>query len=354
MVEFQYPRILYFLLIVPVLVLLYFYSRYRQRRSLRAFGRPEVISHLMPDASQYMPAVKLVVECVIVALIVLIAARPVAVNTAPITSTSSEKSLSGMEIMICVDVSNSMLASSTDDPQGISRIQRARLLIEKLIDRLEDDKVGLVVFAGDAVLQLPITSDFISAKMFLGSIDPGMVPFQGTAIGSAIDLSVSALADQSDFSKAIIVITDAENFEDDAQAAARNAAKNGIRVDVIGLGSEQGVPLPPINGHQYAMPDGSPIITKFNPEVAKQIAKEGGGVYVNGNSSDAVGKIIDNLSDMGRKGYTRVSHTPADEQFPVLAWIVFALLIVDVFIITRKISWLRRYTFFTKNENTSK
>lgn len=350
MIEFQYPSILYALLLIPALTLIFIYGRYRRKRQLRAFGRPEVIAHLMPDVSKYMPWVKFCVEMVILALIVLVLARPLAtIEIAPkAAGTTTETETSGMEIMMCIDVSNSMLASSTDKPDGISRIQRTRLLLEKLIDRLHNDKVGLIVFAGESYIQLPITSDFISAKMFLNSIDPGMVPTQGTAIGAAIDMAMNCFTPNSDFPKAIIVITDGENFEDDATEAAAEAAKKGIRVNVIGVGSSTPMPIPMPDGRGYLTYDGEQVETALNAEEAQKIAEAGKGIYISGNASDAASELADNLSNMDRLAYTRVSHSPQAEQFPILAWIALVLLVVDTFIVTRKISWLRRINFFSK------
>lgn len=358
MLQFQYPHLLWLLLAVPALAALYLYGRYSRRRRLRRFGHERVLACLMPDASRYMPGVKTALELAILALLIVILARPVATSQGggSLGGDATETSLSGLEIMLCIDVSNSMLASSTDDPDGISRMARTRLIVEKLIDKLSDDKVGLVVFAGDAYLQLPITTDFISAKMFMSSLDPGMVSAQGTAIGQAIDLSVAALDNGSDFSKAIIVITDGENFEDDAAAAAARAAKAGIRVDVIGVGTEKGapIPLPGHSGQYLTWDDGQRVITSLNVEEARKIAKAGDGVYIAGSSPSAVKQLEENLSDLATRSYTRVTHSPAAEQFPVLAWIALALLLVDTFVVTRKISWLRHINFFTKPKTPKK
>lgn len=347
MVEFENPALLYLLLLIPALVVLFLWMRHVRKMRLRRFGLPEVLAPLMPDVSKYMPWVKLTVEMIVVLVLVLILARPIATTDAPGATDERTTRTSGIEIMLCVDVSNSMLASSTSDPEGTPRIQRARLLLEKLIDRLHNDKVGLIVFAGDAIVQLPITTDFISAKMFLGNIDPGMIPMQGTAIGQAIDMSVNALSGKSEFSKAIIVITDGENFEDDAIASAKAAERAGIRVDVIGVGTAEGAPIPAANGGYLTM-NGEEVITRLNAEEASEIAKAGGGVYVDGNAGNAVNRIISNLDDLAKKDYTRVTHSPAAEQFPVLAWLALILLVVNVLVVTRKISWLRGFNFFSR------
>ena len=249
MLSFAYPKLLYLLLTIPVIAAIYFQSRVSRRKRLRRFGQIKVVRAMMPDASRYMGWIKLTVECLALAFIIIALARPY--TTSADASAKEEETVSrGIEVMICVDVSNSMLASSTDDPRGVSRLQRAKFILEKLIDKMNDDKVGLIVFAGDAYTQLPITSDYISAKMFLNGINTDMVPTQGTAIGAAIDMAINSFTPDGEFRKAIIVITDGENFEDNAVEEARRAASAGIQVDVIGIGGGKGSPIP-MNGGEY-------------------------------------------------------------------------------------------------------
>ena len=194
--------------------------------------------------------------------------------------------------MICLDVSNSMLASSTDDEAGVSRLQRAKFILEKMIDKMQNDKVGLIVFAGDAYTQLPITSDYISAKMFLNNISTGMVPTQGTAIGAAIDMAMNSFTPDDKMGKAIIVITDGENFEDNAVDEAKRAANAGIQVDVVGLGSGRGVRIPVgRNSYMINPMTGEEVLTKLDESTAMEIAKAGKGIYVNGATSSAVSDI---------------------------------------------------------------
>ncbi len=353
MVIFEYQDLLYLLLLVPALAAVYLWSRYKRRKQLQKFGKPAIIKHLMPEVSQYMPAVKLTIELLIVAILVIMIARPLASISASSSDTKEEKDAKGMEIMMCIDVSNSMRASSTNDPEGVSRMQRTKLLLERLIDRLKNDKIGLIIFAGESYVQLPITNDYISAKMFINNVDPGIIATQGTAIGSAIDMAVSCFNPDSEFPKAIVVITDGENFEDDAISASRNAAKRGIRVDVIGVGTEDGAPIPLGQGRYLQYDNSQEVITKLNAKDAEEIAKAGDGVYISGNSNSAVDQLTNNLEDMGRKEYTRITHSPAAEQFPVLAWIALILMVIDVIIVTRKISWLREINFFSRDNKNA-
>lgn len=351
MITFAYPHLLYLLLLIPGAVLLFIWGRYRRRVKLRRFGRPEVIASLMPEVSKYMPWVKLCFSLLIIAALVVILARPRAAATIEQdgAETVTER---GIEVMICLDVSNSMLASSTDDERGVSRLQRAKYILEKLIDKMTNDKVGLIVFAGDAYTQLPITSDYISAKMFVDAITTDMVPTQGTAIGSAIDMAMNSFTPSDDMGKAIVVLTDGENFEDNAIEEAKRASQAGIQVDVIGLGSPKGSRIP-LKGNAGYMTDpytGEQVVTRLDEETAQQIARAGKGIYVNGASSSAITAIDTKMDELQQSEFERKTFSPQSEQFPVVAWIALILLVADVFVVTRKISWLKQYKFFTRDD----
>ena len=200
MFSFANTYLLYLLLLLPAIALLFFWARYTRRKKLARYGKIATLAPLMPDASRYKPGIKIVLQLIAIAALVIVLARPRAGAKEEVSE------VQGIEVMICLDVSNSMLASSTDDPKGVSRLQRAKLVLEKLIDKLDNDKVGLIVFAGDAYTQLPITSDFVSAKMFLNSISTEMVPTQGTSIGAAIEMAMNSFTPDEDMQKAIIII----------------------------------------------------------------------------------------------------------------------------------------------------
>lgn len=350
MISFVYPTLLYLLLLIPAIVGLWFWARWSGKRNLRKFGNIAILSHLMPDASKYMGGVKLAVEMVALAAMIIALARPIANNTGA-EGASETVTSRGIELMVCLDVSNSMLASSTNNPSGQSRLNKAKNILEKIIDKMSNDKIGLIVFAGDAYTQLPITSDYISAKMFLSSINTGIVPTQGTAIGTAIDMAASSFTPDSDMPKAIVVITDAENFEDDAVGAAKSAEKSGIRVDVVGVGTTEGAPIPLNSSHTEFMRDenGQEVITALNETMGEEIAKAGGGIYLNANNPSVVTDLDDNLNNLGDAEFTRKHHSPAAEQFNILAWIALVFVVIDLFILNRKIKWLTRYNFFSKH-----
>ncbi|MCI9608093.1 MAG: VWA domain-containing protein [Muribaculaceae bacterium] len=355
MISFANPHLLYLLIVVPVLGLLYALACYRRKRALEKFGKLSVLQSLMPDASRYMGWVKTTLALCALTFIIIALARPYTPSDQP--KSDDEQTARGIEVMLCVDVSNSMLASSTDDPGGVSRLQRAKFLLERLIDKMHDDKVGLIVFAGDAYTQLPITSDYISAKMFLNGITTDMVPTQGTAIGAALDMAINSFTPESEFQKAIVLITDGENFEDNATEVAKRAADAGIEVDVIGIGSGKGAPIPVKAGLNEYMKDynGNEVRTALNEQMASEIAKAGDGIYVSGASSAAVSDIDSQLDKLAKTEYKRsAAVSSANELFPIAALIALIILVIDGVLSYSKLSWLRDINFFTKKADNEK
>ena len=307
-----------------------------------------VADELMPDVSKYKPWIKLTLELIIVALIVVILARPRAGSKTEVTK------VNGIEVMLCVDVSNSMLASSTDNPKGISRMQRTKLLMDRVIDKLRDDKVGLIVFAGNAYTQMPITTDGVSAKMFLNEINTNMVPTQGTAIGAAIKMAMNSFTDNEKTQKAIIIITDGENHEDDAVAMAKEAKEKGIYVNVVGVGTVKGAQIPIENGQLMKDDNGNVVTTRLNEQMAQDIAVAGGGIYVSGNANNAVSVLDDQLKKLATTEMESVVYSHHNEQFPVFAWLALAFVVINLFTDESKNSWLRKYNFFTKENKDEK
>lgn len=250
----------------------------------------------------------------------------------------------GAEIMIALDVSNSMLAEDITP----NRLEKSKQLISRLVDRLTDDKVGLVVFAGEAFTQLPITSDYVSAKLFLNTLSPDLIQTQGTAIGAAIDLCNRSFGPQGEAGRAIIVITDGENFEDNAVQSAKAAAEQGIKVHVVGMGDVQGVPIPLGNGRDFRKDrEGNVVITKLNEAICRDIAAAGEGVYVRSDNANAalrvLSKELDNLTKADIEGTV---YSEYDEQFQALVWMVLALLIIDVLLNERRGRWFRSINLF--------
>lgn len=344
MFSFANPGYLYLLLLLPVIAGAHLLARKARKNKLARYGKLQVIGDLMPDVSPYKPWIKLSLELLLLALVIIIMARPRA------GASKTTARVHGIEVMVAVDVSNSMNASSTDSPQDISRLQRAKLILEKLIDRLQGDKVGLIVFAGNAYMQMPLTGDASSAKLFLSGINTNMVPTQGTAIGAAIDMAMQSFSQSKKSQKTIIIITDGENFEDDATGAAKRAQENGIQVNVMGVGSTNGAPIP-MPGEGYLTDDtGQPVTTYLNEKMAQEIATAGKGTYVSGNANDAVETLQDTLDKLAKSDLATISYTQHDEQFPVFAWLAIVVLIALMLLLERKNPWLEHINFFTKKQ----
>ena len=345
MFSFANPEYLYLLILIPVIFGLFLLSRMIRAKNIRKYGNPALLEAQMPDVSKYKLWIKISIQLVALALIVIILARPRAMGN----SKAETINVQGIEVMVALDVSNSMLASSTDDPNGISRLQQAKLLLEKLIDKLGNDKVGLIVFAGDAYTQIPITADFVSAKMFLSNIEPSMVPTQGTAIGAAIKMAANSFTADDKIQKSIILITDGENHEDDAVEAAKDAHDKGIQINVLGVGTPKGAPIP-IGGKGNYMKDesGNIVITQPNEQIAQDVTNAGKGIYVSGTNRDALNVLDARLKELSKSNISKNVFSPNDEQFPVFAWVALALLICDIFVLDRKISWLKNINFFSK------
>lgn len=249
-----------------------------------------------------------------------------------------EHETKGAEIMIVLDVSNSMLA----EDYSPNRLDRAELAISRLVDKLREDRIGLIVFAGNSFVQLPITTDYVSAKMFLNSISTESVPVQGTAMGDAINTAIRSFSAQSEKSRAIVVITDGENHEDDPVAAARQAAEMGIRVFTIGVGSPEGKPIP-MNGELLKDKDGNIVVTRLDEKVLKEVADAGNGVYVRaGNSEFGLNPIIDDIRKMEDEKYSSIVFEEYDEQFMYFLAIALVLFVIEMLIGDRK---SRRHLF---------
>lgn len=345
MFSFAYPSLLFLLLLIPFFVVLYAWARYARSRKIRKFGNPAVLKALMPDVSPYKPPIKLTLEMGALFLIIFALARPWG-------GVKDEKTVKeGIEVIIAVDASNSMYASSTSDEKGSDRMRTSKLILEKLINRLDNDRVGLIVYAADAYTLIPVTNDYVSAKMFLNSIDPSQVDNQGTDIGAAIRMAQSSFSEDKNIGKAIILITDAEELEnlDGVLSAARSAASDGIQIDVVGVGSSVAVPIPLKNGTYMTDPmTGERVMTSLNEDLAAGIAEAGKGIYVNASNRDALNELDKQLDTLKKASLESSIAAVHDELFPIFAVFALVLLILDILILDRKIGWLDKITFFKK------
>lgn len=329
MFRFEEPAYLYLLLLLPLLAAFYLYSNYRKRKAIRKFGDPVLMAQLMPDVSKYRPDIKFWLLFTAIGLFAVLLARP------QFGSKLETVKRKGVEVMIALDISNSMLAQDVQP----SRLEKAKRLISKLVDGMENDKVGMIVFAGDAFTQLPITSDYISAKMFLESISPSLISKQGTAIGAAINLAARSFTPQEGVGRAIIVITDGENHEGGAVEAAQEAAEKGMQVFVLGVGSPDGSPIPAEDGSNNFRrdKDGNVIVTRLNEQMCQEIAKAGNGMYIRVDNTNSAEKVLNNeIAKLSKADVESQVYTEFDEQFQALAWLVLILLVVEMLILERK------------------
>jgi len=328
MFRFEHPNYLYLLVLLPVFIALFLYAVYRKKRSLKRFGEWKIIRDLMPDASLSKQYLKFGLLLAALALFILVVAGP---QFGSKLETVKKK---GIEVMICLDVSNSMLSTDVSP----SRLERSKLLLSRLIDNLNNDKIGLIVFAGDAYIQLPITSDYVSAKMFLSSISPAMVPVQGTAIGAAINLAIRSFSPNEKTEKTIILITDGENHEDDAIGATKAAVAKNIHVNVLGVGSLEGgpIPVPEVSGYQRDK-DSNMIITRLNEQMCQDIAIAGNGMYARtDNSNNSLKALQKELDKLSKSEVDSRIYTSYDEKFQIPAWILLFILVVEFFILDRR------------------
>ena len=331
MFRFEEPAYLYLLILLPLLVAFYLYSNYRRRKAIQKFGDPILMAQLMPDVSRYRPDVKFWFSVLL--------ARP------QFGSKLETVKRQGVEVMVALDISNSMLAQDVQP----SRLEKAKRLMARLVDKMQNDKVGMIVFAGDAFTQLPITNDYISAKMFLETIDPSLISKQGTAIGAAINLATRSFTPQEGVGRAIILITDGENHEGGAMEAVKAATEKGIQVNVLGVGLPDGAPIPVEGTNDYRRDrEGNVIVTRLNEQMCQEIAKTGNGIYVRvDNTNNAQKAIISEIDKMAKADVETKVYTEYNEQFQAVAWIILILLLAEMLILERKNPLFRNIHLFS-------
>mgnify|MGYP002511708683 CR=1 FL=1 len=338
---------LWWLITIPVFVVVYVVHTKRKRRQLVEFGDPELLAHLMPDASKSRPIWKFCLLMVALVLLIVAAARP--------QFGQKEKTIKrqGIEVMVALDISNSMLAEDV----APNRLDRAKQILSKMIDNMVDDKVGLIVFAGEAFTQLPITCDYVSAKMFLNTITPNLISTQGTAIGAALQTAVTSFgATESEAGRAIILITDGENHEDDAIAVAKQAQELGIQVFVVGIGKPKGSPIPKPGSNDYFKDrSGQVVVSRLNEEMCQQIAQAGKGVYVRcDNTNTALRTIQKELDKIATSELDSTVYADLNEQYQSFVLLAFLILLVEFFIMSRKNHRLIRMDLFRESELKNK
>ena len=326
MINFANSQYLLLLLLIPFFFIIQSVVLMFRKRRIRKFGDEALVNSLMPSYARAKVWVRLSMFALGFFFFVIGLSRP------QIGAKLKEHETRGAEIMIVLDVSNSMLA----EDYSPNRLERAKLAISRLVDKLREDRIGLIVFAGNSFVQLPITTDYVSAKMFLNSISTESVPVQGTAIGDAINTAMRSFSAQSEKSRAIIVITDGENHEDDPVAAASQAAELGVRVFAIGVGSPEGKPIP-MDGELLKDKDGEIVVTRLDEKVLQDMAQAGNGVYVRAGTSEfGLNPIIDDIKRMEDEMYSSIVFEEFDEQFMYFLGIALFFFVLEMLIGDRR------------------
>jgi len=336
--RFENPLYLYALAIIPLLALLHYGTNVLRRRRLCKYGDPSLLKPLMPDVSRWRPEVKFWLLTAALAMMIVCLARP---QYGTKIDTRKRK---GIEAIIALDVSNSMLAEDVKP----SRLAKSKMLLSNLIDNMTDDKVGLIVYAGDAYTQLPITSDYVSAKMFLDNISPAMISVQGTDIARAIELATHSFTQQQGVGRAIFVITDGEDNEGGAVEAARAAQKKGMNVYVLGVGSPEGAPIPMPGSNGYITDNaGNTVVSKLNEDMCREIASAGGGAYIYvDNSSSAQSALQKHVDRLAKVEIESQLYSEFDEHFRDFAWMALVLLIIEILLLARQNHVFGRFRLF--------
>lgn len=338
MFRFANPQYLWLLALIPLFVVLFAGVAAQRRRRLARFGNPDTLAELMPEVSNGRVVLKFILFCGAVALVVLAAARP------QFGSKLREEKARGVEMMLVVDVSNSMLAEDFEP----NRLERTKYAINRLFDGLKQDRVGLIVFAGEPRVQLPITSDYRMAKAFARRIDPSQVSVQGTAIGKALEQALLSFSGETDEkrSRAIILITDGENHDDDAVAVAKRAAEQGIRIYTIGIGTPEGAPIE-IDGEFIRDEQGEMVVSKLNEEMLAQIADLTGGAYVRATKQDiGLDEIVRSINEMEQSELSTVRFEEFNEQYQYLLIAALVLLVAEFFLLARRNPLLAHLNIF--------
>lgn len=346
MFRFENAFFAYAFFIIPILIILFIWTMKWKKNALKKWADFELIKKLTPNYSKVKPVLKFII--ILLGLSFLI----IGIMNPQIGSKLEEVKRKGADIVIALDISNSMKAQDIQP----NRLERAKQAIERLLDKLEGDRIGIVVFAGEAFVQLPITTDYAAAKLFLQNIDTDLIPTQGTAIGPAIDLSVESFGTDDGKNKTIIVITDGENHEEEAIEATKRAVEKGIIVNAIGIGSEQGTPIPTYNnGIQTGYKkdkEGNTVVTKLNEQILQEISAEGDGVYIKASNSDVgLNSILSEIKKLDKKEFESKMYTDYDDKFQYFILIALILIVFDTFILESKNRWFAKLNLFESKKS---
>lgn len=336
MFKFANPEYLYLLFLIPILIVILVVTTYRTNQNIKKYGNAHILYRLMPNKSKIRPIIKYIITIIIFALVIVLMARP------QFGSTLTTKKVSGIEIVIAMDVSNSMLATDISP----NRLERSKLLVSTILNKLNEDKIAIIAFAGEAFPQLPITNDITSARLFLESITTDMISSQGTNLAAAINLSSKSFSENKEVGKVVVLITDGENHEDGAIEAAETLAKEGKKLYVLGIGSNNGSTIPTTSGPLFDN-NGKVVISKLNPEMCKQIATAGQGTYIHvDNTNLAQEKLLHELDRMQKTDSYIKTYSDFDEQFQAIGLLILLLLVLEFFLLETQNPILKKIKLF--------
>ncbi len=343
MFRFEHTLYLWALVVIPLLVMVFIILMSIKKKNLEKLGNFSMILAMIPDVSLTKQTMKFIFYSIALFFLLL------GIANLQTGSKMQEVKREGADIMICLDVSNSMLAEDLKP----NRLERAKQAIEKMIDKLEGDRLGIIVFAGEAYTQLPITTDYSSAKLFLNAITPNIVPTQGTAIGNAIDKAMESFGKDEGKNKAIIIITDGENHEDDAIKKAEEVAKNDVVIHTIGIGSDAGVPIPVYHNGVPAGyrkdKEGNTVVTKLNEKLLQDIAGATTGVYVKASNADVgLSAVLDKIAELDKKQIESKRYTDYEDQFQWFGGASLFLLLIEFMLSERISRWWRKLNLANK------
>ncbi len=341
MIRFAHLEYLYGLAVIPVIIFLYLLMRWWKRKALSTFGDTLILQKLFPDVSTAKTTWKMILFSLAFALIVAGIADP------QVGTKLEEVKRSGIDIIIALDVSNSMKCEDIKP----NRLERAKQSISRLIDKLQNDRIGLIAFAGKAYVQLPLTTDFAAAKLLLSTMDCDLIPTQGTAIGSAIELAQKSFIEKEKKYKCLILITDGENHEDDAITAAKEATKESIIIHTVGMGTPEGGPIPvyqgPVRVGFRKDNEGHAVSTKLDEGMMRQLAAAGNGTFVRANNSeDALNSIMKEVNSMEKKKFGEKEYSQYEDRFQIFFAAAFLLLLIEFLLSERKNKWLAKINLF--------
>ncbi len=342
MIRFEHPDFFYFFLLIPVVILVFKIHCIIRRRSIRKFGRETVLSQMMPLVSFYRPYAKLMIFLLALSSLIMAMVNP------QIGSRMEEGRIEGVDIIVVLDVSRSMLAQDIRP----NRLERAKMAVNRLIDRLEQDRIGIVAFAGTAHIQVPITSDHHAAKMILRTVNTRSVQVQGTAIESAIDRALLAFPDDEDLhNKSIVLVSDGESHDDDPVASARRAAERGVVIHTVGVGSREGAPIPIIENDQitgfFRDRSGNTVVTRYDEQLLRSIAESTGGIFRHGTGPDlGLDDILQEIRSIEKEEYETMLFAEYDSRYHYFVSLAIFLLLLDLLIMSRKNKYLSKINIF--------